>query len=658
MQELVEAIYKHLEDLDQELTGIQQGLDVDPTLEASINSEITQVYNIWFSKACSECGKICLYTNFFKDGYDFFPTFVETIRKWLESGGEEAAPEREWVHDSLLNFFKSLKALSEKAISNIREYIDGAELELYRYTHKRSRNRIHKLLYGEQFLLDLIKVTNCDLNCSADYNLINHLLDISDRATNHEYFEKIDSSIRKALSLKSRFLAIKIAFRHRRDVIKFTDYDEISETISIEDLKDNEFLEWYDKISYHYLGDHSKAAKVTNKAELNYQKNSESCLLYDLHGVVKSAKDETFAYARLDAIVARYESRFDSYLKACDSEFDRYGCKINRLYFLNNQFSSQIDRLIQSNDFSINSLRLVISRCEDIEMVHESNQIHNYFPYFKTISYANYCIDKLFESKTYLDDYNSEYEVLFKKINGFADKARKSFLYMKRNQSRVFQLPIDECRLAKAYNIIVYSSFILPLQYDNVQENEIDLPISKFNSQRLVLQNLDIIINAKKIIDDQVRSLDDNVKDAQAQIKNGDRKSMEVISIFAAIALFSTGSIQIFQMKDIKPENALQYILVVGICFGYFVWLIRGVFYGYGFKSGLLNAITMILGPLIAIYGLAYFLGWISAPKLPTIFSKSSKSDTMIVKPVLKVDKYKVVPVGSTGDLLPKMGII
>src|SRR5690606_10611201 len=135
-----------------------------------------------------------------------------------------------------------------------------------------------------------------------------------------------------------------------------------------------------------------------------------------------------------------------------------------------------------------------------------------------------------------------------------------------------FQMPFSECQSEyqveiKGYLVVklfFFSSFLLPLNYSQVSKSKDELRLRK-----LKYDTLDSVY-------DKLQHVVEDVNESSEKMRKQERRSVEILAIFAAIALFSMGSIQIFSNQAVinDPHVYYRFIMAFGYSLSLFVLLI------------------------------------------------------------------------------------
>lgn len=117
----------------------------------------------------------------------------------------------------------------------------------------------------------------------------------------------------------------------------------------------------------------------------------------------------------------------------------------------------------------------------------------------------------------------------------------------------------------QSVSIFLASSFVLPIDYQLVHKKIIALKV-----------DLDVI-RARIEIHKQIAEQVENIKKITEYTQTNDRRSIEILRIFAAIVLFTSGSIQIFSIEGTTWRNALLWMIMFAYSLTFFVisiWLV------------------------------------------------------------------------------------
>lgn len=400
----------------------------------------------------------------------------------------------------------------------------------------------------------------------------------------------------RALQLKISFLKYKWVIRQN------TTYKNIDGQFSVKSyLIDNELIsvletpalnstnpklnEWKDYLEFHYeYNGKDYYLKKYNDLKL---KDLNLLNFNELHFLIKYHKDIKKDYKNLSEVVGEIESRESQYSLNKSLFFK------NLNYALNNQFSLLIaDESAKEND--------VIELREKIKKMQNKAGNDNFFLEYK---YLKYCVNRfkmLIENREAFDT-KMPVKKYLKEIRELFSECEKKIIWSEYHHNLLYQLPYEESLVPYNFdeleNIYFASSFLLPLSVEqannDIQKIKIDFN-NEFNHTE-VYNSLDKEFN-------QIKSL-------KSSVAEGEKKSIETITIFTAIISFIVGSISGFKFID-SFYTAIIFLLIFSTSLFSFVLLIflstKGIEKIYQHKKAIIWLYSLISVLTLIVF---YFKG-------------------------------------------------
>lgn len=391
-------------------------------------------------------------------------------------------------------------------------------------------------------------------NC-LDNDLLRDFLIIRKEA---DYFA-ISDSLKRAIYIKVSFLLKKILYRRKLSksdatipeyIYSFDQQDDI--VLGLENIDiDTSLSVWDDLISVHYgLSDGFKAEQRKRRKEIESKEHSEYAYK-DYHGLIKIFKDDTKILRQAENLSSTFNKRnktnmlyFNNYSRVCTSA-----------YLFNNCISLKCEK----NSISLEEFNKLFF---EIKNQQNSDDIRNYFPWLKLANTMSTQIDKVSSELANPNKYKLFKELLelFSKV---IDKLQEAYEWSGYKKFIPFQLPFDECQSEYVISVenfdevklFFFSSFVVPLDYDMVKKDKDNL-VLKRNSYRELL-----------VVYDRLQHVVGEVADVTETMRKQERRSVEILAIFSAMALFSVGSIQIFGNKEVNADPNIYYKFIMA--FGY-----------------------------------------------------------------------------------------
>ena len=293
------------------------------------------------------------------------------------------------------------------------------------------------------------------------------------------------------------------------------------------------FEDWVKKIELHYFEGSDDIDEIYLSPQL-VSNTTDLTNDFKLFFTIKFYKDIEKDFLKLENLKSVVKS----------SRLD----KKNKLYYFNNLFSL----LIKNGD---KDESIINKYFNEIKSYSEYSQSNNYFIYYKFLDYKLQLVnEKILQkkiSKAQLEAYIRDCEILNNECN-------KKFEWTYRSFNILYQFDVDDCCIEFMNEKIYFpTSFLLPI---SITEN-------KF----LIANKSEIINELKyKLIELKNNSYNEII---EKQIKDNEKKSIEMISLFTAVISFIMGSISGFKFID-NIYNAISFVLIFGLCLSIFLILI------------------------------------------------------------------------------------
>lgn len=411
---------------------------------------------------------------------------------------------------------------------------------------------IEKKIRATYFNLELAKF---DLSLMVDEKILSRCIWIVKEIESFSLPQKYYRLIRQ----KANYISYKILYRCEQDEKSYLfSLNSNVEEIDKEGLDVGVFDSFKKITDNHYNEQRSKSSDYSKKrieefyAKLDSGKVPE---LKDYHAVIKYYKDNKTNLERLNNLVIEYQSFCEQEQKNPSiTLFNKRAYTISLHYILNNQLSLGIaKKKINLTNWKEEYDKFLIKN--------EENRIYNYFPYYKLSNFLSAEIENEFGA----DEPNIEILAsLIESLQNVLGDLEKTFNWCVKNYFLAFQLTFEECLIYDPelkINVFLSSSFVLPLNYPKLlsEIKIIESNVLKFNT----------MLSIQKSISRQTLQIDEVKK----QNQKSERRSIEVLSVFAAIVMFVSGNIQIFTKVE-TIERSLQFMLLFAYVLGLFVFLI------------------------------------------------------------------------------------
>ncbi|WP_254562880.1 hypothetical protein [Dyadobacter diqingensis] len=459
-----------------------------------------------------------------------------------------------------------------------------------------------------------IKLAEYDHHISARPNILKELVLLSHNLKERSQESNIIYSI---LLDKCVFLLQKISYRYKQSEQNFLyAIDFVERELNDENLDQYFFQDFSVITKLHYDVDNGVSSRdftsTLNTALRNYQ-NNQNLTYENFHCIVKKYKILNVSESKLIEISDKFTSHF-SFQSEEINDFDKRAYEITKNYIFNNRFSvlTNIDHIPFSE---------LLKEINNIDFLQQETKVFNYFPYLKICQHLTKQLDSLLEPGRQ-SKYDENFEKIiyyFKYLRQFQEILKKNFDWCKDRNFSPYQMPISECtrtveRDEHQVQVFLASSIVLPIDYERVQKDVATVTSDYIKLETISKVQSSILVDIKKI------------QDIKETIEKTDKKHIEILSVFAAIVLFVSSNIQVFNKTE-TIEDALRFMLIfayVMILFIIIIWMITRE------SSFAIKKIPWIHWILIA--GLAISTIYALVISTPTINSKAinSRVDSLV----------------------------
>lgn len=372
---------------------------------------------------------------------------------------------------------------------------------------------------------------------------------------------------RTALKCKVDFLSFKIirANNRKNDDLKLFDYENISSINEKEYSKNLQTSDHYDiLISNDDINQKHQAIKHKDYAEYTYQ---------DFFIKTKYFKHNYTSNPNI--IIDSLKTTLNEFENNCKSKaitnFDKWAYERTYIFIYNNWLSLKL----KSNNITLKTIEELYEETIDKQL---KFNVKNYYPFLKLCTFIKTNIYRLIQAElTSLSLNNidgSNLSIISAQILLLEESTKHLEQCIKWSELHLnwaFQPDFKSCTdtikpisTDNPINIFNASSFIIPINYNNVKE-ELSLikeDIRHFKSQLEILKTTNQL---NKRLDSKMKEVDGISK-----------KNVEILSVFAAIVLFTIGNIQIFKEAN-SINDALLFMISFAYVIGIFVLLIRQI---------------------------------------------------------------------------------
>lgn len=291
--------------------------------------------------------------------------------------------------------------------------------------------------------------------------------------------------------------------------------------------------DWVNKIEFHYFEGSDDIDEIYSSPKLVHT-DTDLTNDFDLFFTIKFYKDIEKDFSKLENLKSLVKS----------SRLD----KKNKLYYFNNLFSLLIKHGNKDED-------KVNKYFNEIKSYSNYSQSNNYFIFYKFLDYKLKLVSEKILQKNIsigqLESYIKDCEILYK-------DCIKKFEWTYKSFNILYQFDRNDCSIKFGNEMIYFpTSFLLPI---SVTEN------------KLLIESKLEAINELKYKFIELKNYNYNAT-IEKQIKENEKKSIEMISLFTAVISFIMGSISGFKFID-NIYNAISFVLIFGMCLSIFLILI------------------------------------------------------------------------------------
>jgi len=513
------------------------------------------------------------FDNLLIEGGDFENFLTEESQSYLTSNDPNIQEEfNQLFRVNIIEVYRKIFPLLKFLIVDIEEqYNLELSQKIVRATAVYDASELERTVYGYySFFILCLNITRLEhFHYRSNDEIMKEILTLDKRAD----INKIDDEeLVSFFQNKCRFLLKKVLFRlkcegsNKKNIeMKYSFEMESDKPLTLENIElPTEFNNWINLIEGHYQIniDHKNLQK--KRAKIIYKKTAKNNdiveELPDFHGLAKIYKDHVGNLHGLKELINYLEKKKydDSIL------FFEYANTVTHSYVFNNKISLECKQ--KDASFSYNTI------FNSIDSFQKKYFIYNYFPWKKLADTISHELNNLADNLANEDDFKS-FKLLSDLLNETLGKLKDSIAWSNQKNYIPVQFEFNDCQSAYQYDykdfnkkvpLFFLSSFILPLDYELIQSD-----FENLYKDKLKFQTLQTVYG-------KLQKLVDNVQDAAENVKKQERRSIEILAVFSAIALFSIGSINVLSTETLqdKPNLIIQIIIGFGFSLSLFVLLI------------------------------------------------------------------------------------
>lgn len=434
----------------------------------------------------------------------------------------------------------------------------------------------------------------------------------------------IDRDLQEAALTKLRFLRKKLLYRKELSNTSSNDAELIyafnqkdDETLMSEGVEiPTSLASWDELINTHY-GLHKAFKSKQRKRVREIDKKKEDKYSYkDFHALIKIYKDDTKDYSNTEELLKMFSDKPPIDVQ---SKLDLYAKSVTHSYLFNNRISLQCENTNLTYDDYV-----VIY--EAIRNHQNSNDICNYFPWLKLAQTISNKIDQLSNDLGNKGKFKQFQTLQYLYVRIIDKQLDETWKWSEFKRFLPIQMPFSECQsdyeitISRNQNenlhkdstenleenkknpfvkLFFFSSFLIPLNYREIQKEK-----ERFTLNKLKYEALDSVYS-------KLQNVVEDVNESSEKMRKQERRSVEVLAIFAAVALFSMGSIQIFSNETVgnDPHVYYRFIMAFGYSLCLFVLLIWIVTRDNIKEVNLFHWVILILVFISTCVAIGYFVG-------------------------------------------------
>jgi hypothetical protein len=502
---------------------------------------------------------------------------IETAKKFPDLialiGSNEVINEN-FEDDDSLNFglvfeltttFQYWISLIDKYLQCVCNKITVHHPELYIFqTYDISKKTGHLNTLSEELEL-IIKLIEIEFNLDVQHSKqIDFLSKLNAKFKSKQYFKTLDQNKNTAITHKITILLKKI------DTCK-----NKSHKIIYNGKEDNHPIELFDD----YLTDLNKP-NIREGLLQSFKKSPNQTSFKRYYLESKQLKKDSEILNNSNKILSNFESSNNNYI---DNFFNEWAFKISKNYF----FNKHTKRKIEEKKYTTEEYKGIL---ENIIQEQSKSEIEDFYPFFSLAKISllvneNQPVNKIED----LEEYNIFLTELIERIE-------INLEWSKNHLHWAFQPSYEECcKKNESLDIFTPFAYVTPIDY-NYFDKEINL--IKRRSELLWFRK-EMSKTKESISKETNISIENTIKSALG-------KNVEILSVFAAIVLFTIGNIQIF--KEVSSINeAIVFMLTFAYVIAIFVLLIRQITKGDQNKNKTEISLIIILA-LITILCISWLI--------------------------------------------------
>ncbi len=560
---------------DIETLGIHEVINIDqiitiftsdknPKLEDILYDAFYDIYNFFMESYLILCNKIILSVEFlssddYSEYFEVWKKEEENLLEWIEDTQIENI-QRGDIH-MLQNHRIAIGELSlffQKFIQNKKNPYD--KIPKVRF----SKVQDHYKTYRTVFDIN-IRLLCFEENFVHGYKSYQELKEIENRITSiKRKIDKIKNRNSSELQTLQKILNDKCSFFHHKMYEREHLEQKSKDRSKVDIYEEKNEVGFFDTFSTHLKQHYISKHKFTQEEEDNFF-HEDKVSFKIAHKLTKKYKDYESSEEKINDIFSILQRTYSNNNGVFS--FDHYALQISLNYIQNNAFSLAFSNLSLQSGSNLNKeLDNLKIRIQEKKHIDEKINVYNFFPYYKAAQILDSLLEKLLDdfirNTKAIDKALEIYEISLIELGELLGKNEQfSFL--------PFQLPYDESVIEKykGFKVFSLSSFMLQVDYRRCKE-ETEKYRSNFFRHKATYNSL-------KISERETKQVQKRAQDEIQQSINESNKSITtVLGIFSALAFFTGGTIQVFNIKNVFFNEAIIFILAIGATMSLFISLL------------------------------------------------------------------------------------
>lgn len=347
------------------------------------------------------------------------------------------------------------------------------------------------------------------------------------------FLYKAQFLLKKLLRAKDKF---DIYFDSDRKIVSRESIGQLPESIS-------QFFEYYCCVHEGKAYQSDIIANIRQKMNKGKKAFLDMAVLMDYYCSTNKSPEQ------IDNLLSQFEGEYKAkFYRSFHSKFDNHALCTLRNFMYNCRLAYKIRR----KDYTLDKLKKDISK---IDALQEETQVKNFYPYKKALEYLGRLIKDNIHSRKLTFEYEDAISLYSKCLSKFDENIE----WCVTHKFYPIQLTFNECVVEiDQIKLILPSTITRPIDYKRLREEQY-----KFHS------DLDFFKTSQIYLKDR-----EDTETLKTELRNIEKRYLEIGSILVGIVTFLFGSINIFTQQDAMPEEMFHSALGLGLVLVIFAALI------------------------------------------------------------------------------------